>query len=136
MFNHITAVVLFVHDFEKSLAFYRDTLGLEGVVLEPKFAAFKMFEQDFAINEIAHAAEMVQLPVDAFDPQTGKAARSLLCTRVKNVDIAYQALRARGVVFTQEPTDQYWGIRTAFFRDPEGNLWELAHPLQQENAEA
>lgn len=129
MFNRITAVVLFVHDFEACLSFYRDTLGLEVVVLEPKFAAFKMFEQDFAINEIAHAAEMVQLPVDAFDPQTGKAARALLCTKVPNVDEVYETLRARGVEFTQGPTDQYWGIRTAFFRDPEGNLWEIAHPL-------
>ncbi len=129
MFNRITAVVLFVQDFETSLAFYRDKVGLEVVVLEPKFAAFKMFDQDFAINEIAHAAEMVHLPVEAFEPQTGKTDRVMLCTRVDDVDATYEMLVSRGVEFTLPPTDQYWGLRTAFFLDSEGNIWEIAQPL-------
>lgn len=130
MFNRITAVVLFVQDFETCLSFYRDTLGLEVVVYEPpSFAAFKMFDQDFAINQISQAAEMVKLPVEAFEPQTGKTDRVMLCTRVEDVDAVYETLQARGVRFTQGPTDQYWGLRTAFFLDPEGNIWEIAQPI-------
>lgn len=131
MFNRVTAVVLFVQNFEACLAFYRDILELEVVVLEPQFAAFKMFEQDFAINQIAHAAEMVNLPVEAFEAQTGKTDRVMLCTRVENVDATYEALLAKGVTFTKPPQDQYWGIRTVYFCDPEGNIWELAHPIVQ-----
>lgn len=132
MFNRVTAVVLFVQDFAACLAFYRDTLELEVVVLEEKFAAFKIFEQDFAINQIAHAAEMVNLPVEAFEPQTGKADRVMLCTRVDNVDATYAALLAKGVEFSKPPQDQYWGIRTVYFLDPEGNIWELAHPIAEQ----
>jgi lactoylglutathione lyase len=129
MFNRINAVVLFVHDFQKCLAFYRDILGLEVVQLESRFAAFKMNEQDFAIIEMSEASEMVKVPMNAFEPQSGKTDRVLLCTRVENVDDAYEALKAKGVEFTMPPTDQYWGLRTAFFKDPEGNLWEIARPL-------
>jgi lactoylglutathione lyase len=129
MFNRINAVVLFVHDFKKCLAFYRDIVGLEVVQLESRFAAFKMQDQDFAIIEMSEASEMVKVPMDAFEPQSGKTDRVLLCTRVENVDDAYEALNAKGVEFTMPPTDQYWGLRTAFFKDPEGNLWEIAHPL-------
>ncbi len=129
MFNRINAVVLFVHDFQKCLAFYRDIVGLEVVQLESRFAAFKMQDQDFAIIEMSEASEMVKVPMDAFEPQSGKTDRVLLCTRVENVDDAYEALNAKGVEFTMPPTDQYWGLRTAFFKDPEGNLWEIAHPL-------
>jgi lactoylglutathione lyase len=129
MFNRINAVVLFVHDFQKCLAFYRDIVGLEVVQLESRFAAFKMQDQDFAIIEMSEASEMVKVPMDAFEPQSGKTDRVLLCTRVENVDDAYEALKVKGVEFTMPPTDQYWGLRTAFFKDPEGNLWEIAHPL-------
>jgi catechol 2,3-dioxygenase-like lactoylglutathione lyase family enzyme len=44
MFNRISAVVLFVQDFETCLTYYRDVIGLPVVQLEPAFAAFKMHE--------------------------------------------------------------------------------------------
>ena len=27
------------------------------------------------------------------------------------------------------PTTQPWGLRTAYFADPEGNLWEINQPV-------
>lgn len=129
MFKRVTAVVLFVQDFQSSLTFYRDILGLEVAQLEDGFVAFKMQDQDFAINEISKASAMVNVPEADFEPQTGKTDRVLLCTRVENVDVAYDTLKAKGVEFTLPPTDQYWGLRTAFFKDPEGNIWEIAHPI-------
>ncbi len=72
---------------------------------------------------------MVKVPEADFEPQTGKTDRVLLCTRVENVDAAYAELSAKGVEFTLPPTDQYWGLRTAFFKDPEGNIWEIAHSI-------
>lgn len=129
MFNRVTAVVLFVQDFQTCLTFYRDTLGLPVAQLESRFAAFKMQDQDFAIIEMSEASEMVKVADSEFEPQTGKTDRVLLCTRVENVDVAYEQLIAKGVEFTMPPTDQYWGLRTAFFKDPEGNLWEIAHPI-------
>ena len=44
---------------------------------------------------------------------------------VEDVDAAYATLEATGVEFTKAPVDQPWGMRAAYFRDPEGNLWEL-----------
>ena len=129
MYNRITAVVLFVQDFPKCLAFYRDQVGLEVVQEEPHFAAFKMFDQDFALLTLENGADMVGLDVESFEAQTGRGDRAMLCTRVDDVDKAYETLRARGVVFTKAPVDQFWGIRAAYFRDPEGNIWEIAHPL-------
>lgn len=59
MFKRVTAVVLFVQDFQSTLIFYRDILGLEVAQLEDGFVAFKMQDQDFAINEISKASAMV-----------------------------------------------------------------------------
>jgi lactoylglutathione lyase len=122
MFQKVTAIVLFVQDFETCLTFYRDKLGLPVAQLEPKFAAFKMQDQDFAMLEISQAADMIGVGVEAFEAQTGKIDRVLLCADVENVDTVYEAFKANGVQFTKAPVDQPWGIRAAYFRDPEGNI--------------
>jgi len=51
---------------------------------------------------------------------------------VPNVDRASQELKTKGVVFETEPMDRpEWGIRTAHFRDPDGNLIEINQPLKE-----
>jgi len=42
---------------------------------------------------------------------------------------SHAALQAKGVAFVKPPTSQPWGLRTAHFVDPEGNLWEIAHNI-------
>jgi lactoylglutathione lyase len=129
MFDRVCAVALFVQDFDKCLAFYRDTLGLQVIHSAPKIVAFKMQDQDFALYEMSEAAELINVEMGAFEPQTGKIDRVMLCALVDNVDTAYEAFKAKGVEFTKPPIDQPWGIRAAYFRDPEGNVWEIAHKL-------
>ena len=67
--------------------------------------------------------------VVVFDDQpTPKGALSLqLAFRVtkSEVDACAGALRKQGVKLIGEPTDQAWGHRTCFFRDPDGNVLEI-----------
>ncbi len=127
MFNRVTAVVLFVQDFDKCLAFYRDQLGLEVALLESDFAAFKFADQDFALQAMPKAVELF----GALPTPSTSTDRAMLCTKVVDVDAAYEQFKANGVEFTKAPEDKYWGIRAAYFRDPEGNLWEIAAPVEQ-----
>ena len=131
MFNHVSAIVLFVQDFDSCLRFYRDALGLPVGLLQEKFVGFKMKEQDFALLHISAGAEMINVGVEAFEAQTGKLDRVLLCADIDDVDAAYETLKARGVEFTKAPVDQPWGYRAAYFRDPEGNIWEIRQPLEK-----
>lgn len=128
MFNHVNAVVLLVNDFEASLAFYRDKVGLTVVQQEEKFAAFKMHNQDFAILHISDAAPMVNAEISE-KPAHG-VGRILLCADVEDVNAAYAAMGDRGVVFTQPPVDQAWGYRTVYFADPESNIWEFRQTIK------
>ncbi len=62
------------------------------------------------------------------DPPTPKGALSLqLAFRVapKEVDECAAALKKAGVEIVKPPTDQAWGHRTVFFRDPDGNVLEI-----------
>src|SRR5688572_15902849 len=104
MFRHVNAVVLLVHDFETSLAFYRDKVGLQVVQQEEKFAAFKMHDQDFALLHVSDAAEMVNAPIS--DVPAQGVGRILLCANVDDVNAAYATMKDRGVAFTKPPVDQ------------------------------
>jgi catechol 2,3-dioxygenase-like lactoylglutathione lyase family enzyme len=62
------------------------------------------------------------------DPETPKGALSLqLAFRVTRaeVDACAGTLRRQGIAIVGEPTDQPWGHRTLFFRDPDGNMIEI-----------
>jgi len=53
-----------------------------------------------------------------------------ICLPSSNVDEDYKRLKAAGVEFIGEPQDMTnWGMRCVYFRDPEGNLFELAQEL-------
>jgi catechol 2,3-dioxygenase-like lactoylglutathione lyase family enzyme len=55
----------------------------------------------------------------------------VLCFDVGDVDATHRALAGQGVVFLTPPTDRpAWMIRTAHFRDPDGNLVEINAPLR------
>lgn len=45
------------------------------------------------------------------------------------VDQCHAELLKHGVTILDPPTDQFWGHRTVFFRDPEGNILEFYEEL-------
>jgi uncharacterized protein len=42
------------------------------------------------------------------------------------VDSTVEEIRKAGGKILREPSDAFWGGRTAYFADPENNLWEVA----------
>jgi lactoylglutathione lyase len=127
MIRKVNAVVLFVQDLEKSMQFYRDTLGLEVVFSDDVSFAFRMENQDFALVKVSAGVEMLNEQV--LVSQSGVSHRVMLCADVADVDAIHKTLTAKGVTFIKPPIDQHWGYRTAYFADPEGNIWELRQSI-------
>jgi len=123
----LTATVLFVHDLDQCKRFYEDMLGLENPYADDNSAAYRIEDHDFVLLKVPAAVRMITAAAVA--PESAAGHRTLLCLGVENVDATYQALAAKGLAFLKPPQDQAWGRRTAYFADPEGNLWELWHPL-------
>jgi uncharacterized protein len=44
----------------------------------------------------------------------------------EQVDTTIESIRSAGAKILREPSDAFWGGRTAYFADPENNLWEVA----------
>jgi len=130
MLRKIDAAVLFVQDLAKCMTFYRDTLGFQVTFSDSVSFAFRLEDQDFVLLEISAAVQMVGEEALSLHKEVGH--RVLLCVGVENVDAVYKDLTAKGVTFIKPPISQAWGRRTAYFADPEGNLWELWHSLLSE----
>ena len=130
MINKINATVLFVQNFEDCVKFYRDILGLKVKYSDVDFMSFELQGQELALMELSTASQMIS--EEAVQPEKASVPRVLLAVFVDNTDEAYEALKAKGVKFIKPPTTQPWGQRTAYFKDPEGNIWEISHFLSEE----
>ena len=129
MFRKLMAVELIVRDLATCTAFYRDTLSLEVRESEStsNSVSFQIDNVYFFLLEAEGAAQMASS--EPLDLSFAGSPRVLLAAGVENVDAAYQTLIAKGVRLLRPPTDQPWGLRTAYFADPQGNLWEINHSL-------
>lgn len=127
MIRKIDAAVLFVEDRVKCTVFYRDILGFQVTFEDTSSVAFQLEDQHLVLLDKFAATEMVGEEAISFSRETN--GRVLLCAGVEDVDAVYNAFQAKGVVFIKPPVSQSWGRRTAYFADPEGNLWEIWQPL-------
>ncbi len=130
MLHNLSATVLIVQDLNKCREFYESKFGLEALFNDEVSSAYKMGDLDFVLLHVDAAKDMVGEDALNFDGTTGK--RVLLCVGVEDVDVTYEALITKGLTFIKAPKSQDWGRRTAYFADPEGNLWELWHSLPEE----
>jgi catechol 2,3-dioxygenase-like lactoylglutathione lyase family enzyme len=135
MLKQLTNVQVWVHDQDEALAFYTEKLGLElrEDVTVPEMGNFRWLsvgvpgQPDVAITLMAVPGPPV------FDEDTrqkimdlmAKGAASGLFFASDDVQGTYEALKSRGVEFSQEPTEQPYGT-DAGFRDPSGNQMRVA----------
>lgn len=124
MFDKLFAVCLLVDDFDKSLAFYRNTLGLMVNVHEDGFANFHLGETEFAIFQKDAAAAM--FPATFMKPSGGV----VIGFQVDNLDDSCKALTDKGVTFFEGPKTTDWGQKVAYLHDPDGNILEISEKMK------
>ncbi len=115
--------LLFVSDLKRSRGFYENVLGLEFEHGNDDSAAFILGADALLLLDQGGADDLLS-PADV-DHDTPRGARSVIVTRVDDVDALYEELSAKGVEFIRPPEDRWWGKRCAHFKDPDGNVWEI-----------
>jgi lactoylglutathione lyase len=124
----VGAIILFVADLQRSKSFYHGVLGLDVEFEDADSVGFKIEGLAFIVLQVDRARVQLQGEGTA-TPASG--ATAFLTTFTGDVDALHADLVARGVGFFQPPTDQPWGMRTAYFKDPDGHVWEIAQPTKQ-----
>jgi catechol 2,3-dioxygenase-like lactoylglutathione lyase family enzyme len=126
----LTTVNQWVHDQDEALEFYTETLGMElradvtvaemdnfrwltvGPVGQPDIAVVLMAIPGPPVLEAETTAQLKDI--------VAKGAAGGLFFSTDDIRATYADLKSKGVEFTQEPTEQPYGV-DAGFRDPSGN---------------
>ena len=116
-------VILFVHDLEREVAFYRDVLGLKLRFVEHGYAEFESEGTRFALYERRRVAGLAG--VAPGDP--GPASEVVFI--VDDAASWVERLSGTEARVLRGPTDRPWGHRTVHLLDSEGHLVELAEPI-------
>ena len=109
----VVEIALFADDVGSARAFYGELLGAAPTAEWPGGAIFDAGEATILVHE--RSASMADGP-----PNEDHFALS-----VPDLETACSALRSAGLAFVVEPRDYPWG-RSAYLRDPDGRLVELA----------
>jgi catechol 2,3-dioxygenase-like lactoylglutathione lyase family enzyme len=138
MIDAISHVNVWVDDQEEAKTFYTEKLGFEvreDATLE-EFGGYRWLTvgppNQPDVNIIISAA----IP-PAIDSEIAKELMALVAKgamgpgifRTEDCRKTAKELQDRGVEFTQEPDERFYGI-DAGFRDPSGNEWRLVQPIE------
>jgi predicted enzyme related to lactoylglutathione lyase len=114
----LTLVRVFVADFERSVRFYAETLGMP-LSLRDDAAGWAQFDTGSAKLALERASEADAALVGRF------LAISLA---VRDIDEIHDRLVGRGVEFLAAPVLMPWGGVVAHFYDPDRNVLTLVGP--------
>ncbi|WP_129669824.1 VOC family protein [Phytoactinopolyspora endophytica] len=137
MFTAITHSGLYVLDQDEALDFYVGKLGFE--VRSDVDLGFMRWltigvpgdnDREVLLEKPAPPAMPEETAAQVRDMVTKGAAGLGFILRTDDCQKTYQELKAKGVEFTQEPTEQPYGIDCAL-RDPFGNNIRITQPAAE-----
>ena len=149
MISDIVHVGVTVSDIDRSIAFYRDVVGLEylGRAVMEGESADRLFGVENCCVDVAYLRrgrtdgpplELIQFRgTDAGEGRADLQRRSIseICFLTDDIHAEYERMRGLGVEFISEPqpfdfTEEGFGRSLAvYFRDPDGTIMELVQNL-------
>lgn len=119
-------VILYVEDFERSLRFYRDILGLPVRAQHGTYVEFDTGYTILAFNTRQGGREATGLTI----PDAPSHSQTLeLGLVVDEVSTIIKSFRQQGVTILKEPSLKPWGQTVAYIEDPDGHLIEICSSL-------
>lgn len=123
----LAELVLWVHDLERSVRFYRDTVGLN-VISPPHLKNAIFLQVDQSTSGVPQQIVLVQLPADALPLPVEKTKRALHHIGIEIVSEDFDKERERlerlglALRFGEHP---FLPVRAIYLDDPDGNEVEL-----------
>ena len=117
--------ILVVADVDRAVRFYRDVLGAELVREYGGTSAVFSFAGAWLLLVTGGGPTPDKPDVEFATIDEPNRVSHAMTIRVPDGQAAYETLRARGAQFLTPPVVSTWEVR-AFFRDPDGHLFEIS----------
>jgi catechol 2,3-dioxygenase-like lactoylglutathione lyase family enzyme len=127
--------LLVVADLARSVAWYRDVLGAELVGEYGGTSAVFRFVGCWLLVVTGGEPTADKPTVTMAPPTEPDLASAELIVAVPDCRAAHAELVSRGAAFLADPIEYAWEIR-AFFRDPDGHLFEISQRKHEAAAPA
>jgi catechol 2,3-dioxygenase-like lactoylglutathione lyase family enzyme len=124
----INDICLYVDDFEACERFYTEKFGLKVIRRQAEPQLPKYLLLDFHGTGVALWEKNGALKVLEQEHYGGEGHRFIICVLVPSVDIVdeiHRELTQRGVTCIKEPQTYPFKCRSAYYADPEKNIWEV-----------
>jgi catechol 2,3-dioxygenase-like lactoylglutathione lyase family enzyme len=126
----ITVITLGVDNLDRSLAFYREGLGLptQGIIgKEFEHGAVAFFDMQSGVklaiwsrDDIAHDTKISKTPRSATELTIGHNVSS-----AAEVDAVMEQANRAGANIVKGAQNTFWGGYAGYFQDPDYHLWEV-----------
>ena len=126
----ISVITLGVDDLERSLAFYRDGLGLPtkgiiGTEFEDGAVVFFDMNENLILALYPRSALAKDAKIQVSPPSPSELTIGQLVRSKKEVDAIMQQAERAGAHVTDPARDRFWGGYSGYFQDLDGHLWEI-----------
>jgi uncharacterized protein len=131
MKSRIKVLTLAVRDLERSLAFYRDGMGLptNGIIgqqFEDGAVVFFNMNEDLILALYPATSLAKDANITATQARLGAVSMGHIVRSREEVDAVMKQAEQAGAMVTDPPHDRFWGGYSGYFHDPDGHLWEIA----------
>jgi uncharacterized glyoxalase superfamily protein PhnB len=107
-------------------SFYKSLGWEETEISSDNYAAFKTAGVILSIFPIEELAKDAGVQFTHNTENFRGVTFAINVNKPEEVDITIEKIRSAGGKILREASDAFWGGRTAYFADPENNLWEVA----------
>jgi uncharacterized protein len=122
----ISCVTVPVDDLQKSIAFYRDGLGLAPEEQDADHAAFDLDGVYLVLLDRSEFGVYVET-VGHRPAARGSAEAILSYFAESRAEVDALLAKVKGIGATVSPAEDDEGIYSGYFTDPDGHTWEVLH---------
>jgi catechol 2,3-dioxygenase-like lactoylglutathione lyase family enzyme len=127
----IKVLTLAITDLDRSLAFYREGLGLptEGIIgkeFEEGAVVFIHMSNDLILALYPATSLGKDANIAPTQSRLGAVSIGHIVNSKEEVDAIMRSAEKAGAVITDPARTRFWGGYSGYFHDPDGHLWEIA----------
>ncbi|KGM44978.1 VOC family protein [Neobacillus niacini] len=124
--QRVSLITIGAYHLPELRSFYQSLGWEETEISSDNYAVFKTAGVLLSIFPIAELAKDAGVEFAQKQETFHGVTLAINVDTASQVDETIEEIRQAGGKILREPSDAFWGGRTAYFADPENNLWEVA----------